>query len=342
MKDHFSPATREFDIQSPASNTAQTSPCGFLEHSEKCMALVCSTAHKLCVLCEHQKCTPESSTWTCIDAASPEHHKALHSGLGFDGHFGRCSRVFNIFRKFCICADVTRIRKKNSFMRRLVCLAPVFTHGVGARWSATDLASCRCFFLVCPAQLVNMSAHTWRSPMCNSSAAHSRISCPFDLSRVSRAGTQSDGCVVLGLSQHKHRTEAFIATTWLRSQLRVRHSSGQQGRSSPSDVHECYRPSDQFACANTSSLMDCGPTVVSSEACRSLNAAQKIFIAVAGLCLQLGSPNSFPLQRMAAHGKGAELPAGITRGAYDPSGRCLRKPFLPRRRDCAPDRATGQ
>ena len=65
--------------------------------------------------------------------------------------------------------------------------------------------------------------------------------------------------------------KVFIATARLRSQLWVRHSSGQQGRSSPSDLHQClvrdldHRPSDQYACTNTSSPTDRGPTVVLCE-----------------------------------------------------------------------------
>ena len=33
--------------------------------------------------------------------------------------------------------------------------------------------------------------------------------------------------------------KVFKATVWLRSQGRVRHSSGKQGRPSPSDLHQC-------------------------------------------------------------------------------------------------------
>ena len=132
--------------------------------------------------------------------------------------------------------------------------------------------------------------------------------------------------------------KVFIATAWLRSQLRVRHSSGQQGRPSPSDLHQYFvrdldhRPFGQYACANTLSPTDRGPIVVSCEARRRHNAAKRTFIEAAWLCLKLQSSslNSYPLRRVAAHETRAELfrrrlPAGIARGTYDPFGRCLRK-----------------
>ena len=50
-----------------------------------------------------------------------------------------------------------------------------------------------------------------------------------------------------GLIYHVRLTPAqtqyrrfFIVTAWLRSQVRVRHSSGQQGRPSPSDLHQFF------------------------------------------------------------------------------------------------------
>ena len=46
---------------------------------------------------------------------------------------------------------------------------------------------------------------------------------------------------MLGLSVLRRSTEKnFIVTVWHRSQVRVRHSSGQQGRPSPSDLHQCF------------------------------------------------------------------------------------------------------
>ena len=149
------------------------------------------------------------------------------------------------------------------------------------------------FFLVCPAQLVNMP----HMAFCTCATAQPRIQ-EFDFGLIYHeclAPARSPMAALCSACRSSNAGQkVFIATTWLRSQLWVRHSSGRRGRSSLSDLHQCFvreldrRSSDQFACADTSSLMDCGPIVMSSEALRRLDAAQRIFIAVTGLCLQFG------------------------------------------------------
>ena len=110
----------------------------------------------------------------------------------------------------------------------------------------------------------------------------------YGWSFVSHAGTQPDGCGVLSLSQLKRRAEGFHCDC-----VASLADAGPsfQWPAGKADHHRqtCNRPSDQYACANMSSSMDCGPIFV-CEACRRFNAAQRIFSAAAWLCLQSGSP----------------------------------------------------
>ena len=142
------------------------------------------------------------------------------------------------------------------------------------------------------------------------------------------------GCARLVAAQTKCRRFSC-------SQLRVRHSSGQR--------QTCISVSCAILITCLSSSMLARTVVadrlrpdkcVSCEARRGHNAAQRIFIAAAWLCLQSqsGSLNSYPLRRTAARETRAELfrrrlPAGIARRSCDPFGRCLRKSLLPRTRD---------
>ena len=149
------------------------------------------------------------------------------------------------------------------------------------------------FFPVCPAQLVNMPAP--HMAFSAGATALPRIQ-EFDVGliyHVRLTPACSPMAVLFSACRSSDAVQmVFSATARLRPQLRVRRSSGQQGRPSPSDLYQrfvrdlAHRPSDQYACANTSSPTDRGPIVVSCDVCRRHTAVQRMFIEEVGLCWQ--------------------------------------------------------
>ena len=174
------------------------------------------------------------------------------------------------------------------------------------------------------------------------------------LSCASHAGTQSDSSDVLGLSQLRRSAEGFHCNGV--ASLAVAGPTFQWlARQTISVGLAVFRA--RFLITGLSANMHARtsrrPRTAARYLCRARLVAATMqrrgfFIAAAWLCLlsQSGSLNSYPLRRMAAHETRAELfrgrlPAGIARGAYDPSGRCLRHSLLPRRRDPSVLNSTG-
>ena len=103
-----------------------------------------------------------------------------------------------------------------------------------------------------------------------------------------------------------------------------RHSSGRHGRPLSSDLHQCFvreldhQPSDQCACVNTSSLMDCGPIVVSRSACRRSDVRQGVSTATTRLRSGLQSKcSSSDLLQFIQHGRDRRMTVSWPRRMND-------------------------